>query len=157
MPDRPADLSLLLSEKRREWTAMLLAQRPQLRPSLLKALKLLEQGRVAKLASAYRVRGNPHDYDVNIAQRTCSCGTPWCEHFLAAWFALSEEEVVREQMTAVRILNGSDQHYRHGRWLGSTAHICADGYYETSVYGIGENAECARCRTPYCAVCDETR
>ncbi len=156
MPGRSAELNLLLAEKRREWAAMLVAQRPQLRPSLLKALELLEQGRVAKLASAYRVRGNPHDYDVNVAQRTCSCGTPWCEHFLAAWFAFSEAEVMREQATSPYTAEPSTEHRQHGRWQGPSLHICDDGYHEHTVYGLGEHTECARCRAPYCAVCDET-
>ncbi len=159
MPDRSADLHLLLFEKRREWTTMLLARQPELRQPLSKALQLLEMGRVAKsrITSTYRVRGNPHDYAVNVAQRTCSCGTPWCEHFLAAWFAFSEEEIVREQRTASYTREARTDHLHHGRWQGPHLHICDDGYCETTVYGTGEYTECARCRTPYCAVCDDTR
>ncbi len=138
---------------------MLLAWRPQLRLSLTKALTLLEKGRVAKVrnSSTYRVRGNPHDYDVNVVQRTCSCGKLWCEHFLAAWFAFSEEEVVREKATVSYTREARTDHRHHGRWQGPHLHICDDGYCETTVYGVGEYTECARCRTPYCAICDELR
>ncbi len=150
------NLEQFLAAKRREWTAALLSRHPQLGQPLSQALRLLSNRAVTKTAeSHYKVRGNPHDYWVNLPGRSCSCGKPTCEHFLAAWFASSEEEIIQEAQAMPS--NHADEHAEHGRWLGPTAHICADGYYETSVYGIGENAECVRCRAPYCAICDETR
>ncbi len=161
MPSHPAGLQHLIDEKRREWTAALLARQPRLRQSLIKALELLQKGCVAKdsKSSAYRVRSNPHDYRVNVARQSCSCGTPSCEHFLAAWFAFSEEEIVRERMVTLQTHAPyrRDNHREHGRWQGPNVHICDDGYRETMVYGTGEHTECARCRTLYCAECDETR
>jgi hypothetical protein len=162
MSSYPAIIERLVIAKRQEWVAMLLAQQPGLQQPLAKALQLVEQGRVAKGSNrdTFRVRGNPHDYWVNVAQRSCSCGRASCEHFLAAWFAFSEEEIVRErtalpQAAADRRLEASSHH--HGRWQGPNVHICDDGYRETIVYGIGEGTECARCRTPYCSECDDTR
>ena len=157
MSSYPAVLEQLVRMKRHEWAAMLLAKNPRLRPQLSQALQLLDMGRVRKHenSSAYYVRGNPHDYLVNVAQRVCSCGKPACEHFLAAWFALSEEEIVRERLEAPPPRGEADEHTHHGRWQGPHLHICEDGYRERSVYGIGRCTECIRCRTPYCAVCDE--
>ncbi len=162
MSSYPAALQQLVDRKRREWTAALLARQPGLRHPLIKALELVQKGRVAKdsKSSAYRVRGNPHDYLVNVARRSCSCGNPSCEHFLAAWFAFSEEEIVRERVATVQAKRlaelEANAHFHHGCWQGRRVHICDDGYRETSVYGVGEFTECARCRTPYCAECDET-
>ncbi len=154
-PNR-AELDSLLAKKRAEWSATLLRHNPRLRQPLQNALQILARQNVQSLDSCnlYRVHGNPHDYCVNLAARECSCRKTNCEHFLAAWFAFSQEEFVREQMERVETdgLNESVS----GVWQGINEHICADGFCETATFGYGDEIRCARCDALYVTACDET-
>lgn len=150
-----APLDSLLASKRAEWSAMLLRQNPQLRKPLQNALQILAKRNVTPLDSSntYRVRGNPHDYVVHLAARKCSCGSCNCEHLLAAWFAFSQDEIVREQQEEI-ILSQTEQ--PHGIWHGANKHECADGYCGAEVFGYCESVSCARCGELYTRDYDAT-
>lgn len=152
-------LESLLAHKRREWSAALLENNPRLQLPLQNALTLVYQQRVSGMTepNLYRVRGNPHDYFVNLASRTCSCGKPMCEHLLAAWFAYSQAELVRQEMEQYSTNPLEDSHVEHGRWHGKSSHTCADGYHETAVFGCGDDTRCARCEAAYCPLCDDSQ
>lgn len=146
-----AALDSLLKSKHREWSAMLLKHNPRLQLPLENALTLVYQQRVHLVTAPrqYRVCGNPHDYFVNLETHQCSCRVRMCEHFLAAWFAFSQDELVRaefEQRTA-RNLHHDDG--ERGCWHGMQSHTCADGYCETVVFGYGADTRCARCGEIY--------
>lgn len=150
-----APLDSLLATKRAEWSEMLLRRRPHLRQPLQRAFQILSKRSVTPLDSSntYRVRGNPHDYVVHLAARKCSCGNCNCEHLLAAWFAFSQNEIVREQQEAVTSLPIEQP---HGIWHGTNKHECADGYCGADVFGYGDSVSCARCGEMYAREHDAT-
>lgn len=153
-----APLDSLFASKRRDWSAMLLERNPRLQLPLENALTLVYQQRVHLLTPphVYRVEAispfdcsNPHHYFVNLNTRECSCLGQMCEHFLAAWFAFSQDELVRAQF-AEPTTHGSDHEgSEHGCWHGMQSHTCADGYCETIVFGYGADTRCARCGESY--------
>ncbi len=144
-------LDALLESKNREWSAMLLKHNPRLQLPLENALTLVYQQRVQLITvpHLYCVSGNPHDYLVNLESRECACGGQMCEHFLASWFAFSQEELVREEFEQRLVCDSNEEHDEHGYWHGMQGHTCADGYCETVVFGYGADTRCARCGETY--------
>lgn len=135
---------------------MLLEHNPRLRRVLQNALQILAQRNIAllDLCQTYRVRGNPHDYTVNLAARKCSCSKTNCEHFFAAWFAYSEQEIASEALERGEMYSLSES--SNDVWRGTDVHICADGYCETATFGYGAEIRCARCGEFYSPAHDET-
>lgn len=158
MSQTATPLDPLLVSKRRDWSAMLLERNPHLQLPLENALTLVYQQRVHLLTAphVYRVCGNPHDYFVNLNTRECSCRVQMCEHFLAAWFAFSQDELVRAQFDESTAHSSDQEDSEHGCWYGMQSHTCADGYCETIVFGYGADARCARCGESYAPEYDAT-
>lgn len=158
-------LDSLLESKRREWSAMLLRRNPCLQLPLENALTLVYQQRVQLVTAPhlYRVQAispfdcrDPQDYLVNLETRECSCRGQMCEHFLAAWFAYSLEELFREECEQRRARDPAQKYAEHGCWHGMHSHTCADGYCETAVFGYGADTQCARCGEKYAPEFDAT-